>query len=136
MTTKSNRKRQAGTALVETCLSLTLFTYILFSLVDFGYVMFMFQTLASRAENAARYGSLNPTDTSGMKNLVLYNSTAGSGTGMFGLTTSNVIATRTGSGTTADRVTITVTNFHYPMILPGMSGTGKDIAVTIPVENN
>jgi hypothetical protein len=29
-----------------------------------------------------------------------------------------------------------VTGFHYPMIAPGMSGTGKDISVTMPVENN
>jgi Flp pilus assembly protein TadG len=136
MSTPSRRKRQAGTALVETALSLTLFTYIVFSLVDFGYVMFMFQTLASRAETAARYGSLNPTDTTGMQNLVLYSSTTGSGAGMFGLTSSNVVATRSGSGTTADRVTVKVTNFHYPMISPGMSGTGRDISVTMPVENN
>jgi Flp pilus assembly protein TadG len=137
MTIKSDRKRrQAGTALVETALSLTLYTYIVFSLVDFGYVMYMFQTLSQRAENAARYGALNPTDSTGMQNYVLYNAATGSGSGIFGLTSSNVTATRSGSGTTADRVTVKVTNFHYPMISPGMSGTGKDIIVTIPVENN
>ena len=136
MTTKRNRKRQSGTALVETALSLTLYTFIVFSLVDFGYVMYMHQTLASRAESAARYGSLNPTDTSGMQNYVLYNASTGSGSGLFGLTTSNVVATRSGYGTTADRVTVKVTNFRYPMISPGMSGTGKDISVTMPVENN
>ena len=136
MNRRTDRRRRAGTALVETALSLTLFTYFVFSLVDFGYVMFMFRTLASRAESAARYGSLNPTDATGMKNMVLYNASTGSGTGLFGLTASNVTAVRSGSGTTADRVTVTVTNFHYPMISPGMSGTGKDIVVTIPVENN
>src|SRR5436309_6569497 len=115
----TNRKRQAGTALVETALSLLLYTSIVFSLVDFGYVMFMHQTIASRAENAARYGALNPTDTTGMKNMVLYNATTGTGTGLFGMTASNVIATRAGSGTTSDRVKVTVTNFHYPMISPG-----------------
>jgi Flp pilus assembly protein TadG len=133
---QTNRKRQGGTALVETALSLSLFTMIVFSLFDFGYVMFMHQTLASRAENAARYGALNPTDTTGMKNMVLYNATTGSGTGMFGIAASNVTASRAGSGTTEDRVTVTVTGFRYPMISPGMSGTGKDIAVTMPVESN
>src|SRR5690242_16933269 len=136
MTTKRNRRRQKGTALVETALSLTLYTFIVFSLVDFGYVMYMFQTLASRAEAAARYGSLNPTDTTGMQNYVLYNASTGSGTGLFGLTASNVVATRSGSGTTADRVTVKVTNFRYPMISPGMSGTGKDIVASMTVENN
>jgi Flp pilus assembly protein TadG len=136
MDTKPRRKRQAGTALVETALSLTLYMYIVFSLVDFGYVMFMFQTIANRAESAARYGSLNPTDTTGMQNYVMYNASTGTGTGLFGLTASNVVALRSGSGTTADRVTVKVTGFHYPMISPGMSGTGKDISVTMPVENN
>jgi Flp pilus assembly protein TadG len=137
MNTKPRRKRQAGTALVETALSLTLFTYIVFSLVDFGYVMWRFQTLASRAESAARYAALNPADTTGTQNIVLYNAPTGSGTGLFGLTSSNVVVTRSGSsGSPDDRVSVTVTNFHYPMIAPGMSGTGKDISVTIPVENN
>jgi hypothetical protein len=59
-TPSSGKKSRAGTALVETALSLLLFTSILFSLFDFGYVMFMHQMLASRVQNAARYGSLIP----------------------------------------------------------------------------
>jgi Flp pilus assembly protein TadG len=128
--------RRRGTALVETSLSLLLYTSILFSLVDAGYVFFLHQTLASRAENAARYGALNPTDTTGIQNMVLYNATTGSGTGMFGLTASNVNVSRAGSGTPADRIIVTITRFHYPMISPGMAGTGKDITVSMPVENN
>jgi Flp pilus assembly protein TadG len=136
MNKKTNRKRRAGTALVETALSLTLYTYIVFSLVDFGYVMYLHQTLAARAEGAARYGSLNPTDTTGMQNMVMYNATTGTGTGIFGITAQNVLAGRSGSGTSADRVTVKVTGFHYPMISPGFSGTGKDISVSMPVEAN
>ena len=129
------RQRGAGTALVETALSLGLYTSIVFSIFDYGYVMYMHQAVAGRVQAAARYGALNPTDTTGMKNVVLYNSSTGSGTGIFGLTTSNVTATRSGSGTTADRVTVTVTSFQYPMISPGFSGTAKAISSTIPVEN-
>jgi Flp pilus assembly protein TadG len=136
MNNNLKRDRRAGTSLVETCLSLLLYTFFVFSLVDFGYVMYLHQTLSNRAEAAARYGSLNPDDTTGMQNMVLYNSATGSGTGMFGLTTSNITATRSGSGTAADRVTVKVINFKYPMISPGMSGTGKDISVTVPVESN
>lgn len=135
MQREKNRSKRAGTALVEAALTLGLFTAIVFSLVDYGYVMFLHQTLAYRAQAAARYGALNPTDTTGMQNMVLYGAATGSGTGMFGLTTSNVTATRSGSGTSADRVTVTVTNFPYPMISPGFSGTGKDISVTRTVEN-
>jgi Flp pilus assembly protein TadG len=136
MTRTPYRCRRAGTALVEAALSLMLYMYIVFSLFDFGYVMYMHQTLANRAQSAARYGALNPTDITGIKNYVLYNQSTGSGTGLFGLTSSNVTATRTGSGTSADRITVSISSFHYPMISPGFSGTGKTITVSIPVEAN
>src|ERR1700693_3571793 len=96
----TKRQRRAGTSLVEAALTLGLFTSIVFSIFDFGYVMYMHQTVANRVQSAARYGSLNPTDTTGMTNYVLYNSSTGSGMGIFGITTSSVTANRTGSGTT------------------------------------
>jgi Flp pilus assembly protein TadG len=130
------RKRQKGTALVEAALTLGLYTVIVFSLFDFGYIMYLHQVIATRAATAARYGALNPTDTAGMKNYVVYNQTTGSGSGMFGLTTSMVTATRSGSGTNADRITITVSGYRYPAIAPAMAATGKPISVTIPVEGN
>ncbi|MCU1236159.1 MAG: hypothetical protein JWP63_4126 [Candidatus Solibacter sp.] len=133
---KSKLKNRRGTALVETALSLGLFTSIVFSLFDFGYVMYMHQTVASRMQDAARYASLNPTDTTGTKNYVLYRSTTGSGAGLFGLQTSNVSVVRSGSGTSSDRVTITVNGFAFRLIAPGQSGTAKPMTVTAPVEPN
>ena len=132
----ARRRRSAGTALVETALSLLLFTTIVFSLFDFGYVMYLHQTIEDRARAAARYGALNPADTTGMKNMVLYYNNTGSGTGLFGMTASNVSAVRSGSGTTNDRVTVSVSGWNYFMIWPGRSGTGRTITVSIPVENN
>jgi Flp pilus assembly protein TadG len=132
----TNRKRHAGTSLVEAALTLGLYTSIVFSIFDYGFVMYMHQAVANRVSATARYGALNPTDTTGMRNYVLYNQPTGSGAGIFGITSSNVTANRVGSGTTADRVVVTVTGFHYPMISPGFSGTAKPITVTIPVEAN
>jgi Flp pilus assembly protein TadG len=132
----NRRRRTAGTALVETSLTLLLYTTIIFSLVDFGYIMFLHQTLTERARAAARYGSLNPTDTTGMKNMVVYYATTGSGAGVFGLTTDNVSAVRSGSGTSADRVTITISGYTFWGITPAVSKVGKPITVSIPVENN
>jgi Flp pilus assembly protein TadG len=130
------RNRRAGTALVETALTLLLFTSILFSLVDFGYIMYLHQTLSNSAEMAARYGATNPSDTTGMVNYVLYHHYTGTGPGQFGLTSSNVSANRTGQGTAADRITITISGFRYPAISHGISSTGKNITVSIPVEAN
>lgn len=137
MRQRLRRRRESGTAIIETALTLTLFTAIIFSLFDFGYIMFLHQTIASRVEAAARYGALNPTDTTGMKNYVLYYSTAtGSGTGIFGLTASNVSATRSGAGTNDDRVVVTVSGYKFPAIYPAMSGNGRPITVSMPVETN
>jgi Flp pilus assembly protein TadG len=136
MKRKNQRTKQAGTALVEATLTMLLYCMIVFSLFDFGYVMYLHQTIVDRARAAARYGSLNPTDTTGMKNVVLYYSATGSGAAIFGLQTSNVSATRSGVGTTSDRVTIVVSGFSYFAVWPGSSSTGKPITVSIPVENN
>jgi Flp pilus assembly protein TadG len=133
---KQNRKRRAGAAFIEAALTLGLYCSIVFSIFDYGFVMYMHQAVANRVSAAARYGSLNPTDTTGIQNCVLYNQSTGSGAGIFGITSSNVTATRVGSGTIADRVVVTVTGFHYPMIAPGMSGNAKPITVTTPVEAN
>jgi len=130
----NNRKGQKGTALVEAALTLTLYAMLVFSIFDFGYVMFMHQMVTYRVAAAARYGALNPADSTGMRNFVMYNQASGSGPGLFGITSSNVSATRQDSGTIEDRVVVTVTSFHYPMIWPGMRGNARPISVSLPVE--
>lgn len=133
---RHRRERQKGATAVEASLTLTLFLLTIFTLFDLGYVMYVHQTLAERARAAARYGSLNPTDTTGMKNVAIYYETTGSGAGVLGLTTSNVTAVRAGSGTTADRVTVTISNYPFFAIWPGRSQTGLPITVAMPVEGN
>jgi Flp pilus assembly protein TadG len=132
----TKRKRCAGAAVLEAALTLGLYTSMVFSIIDYGFVMYMHQTIASRVSAAARYGALNPTDITGMQNYVLHNQSTGTGAGIFGITSANVTASRVGSGTSADRVVVTVTGFHYPMIAPGLSGTAKPITVMSPVEAN
>jgi Flp pilus assembly protein TadG len=122
--------------MVEASLTLTLFVLLIFSLFDFGYVLYVHQTFAERARSAARYGSLNPTDTTGMKNIaVYYSSTAGSA-GVLGLTTANVAAVRSGAGTVNDRVTVTISGYRFFAIWPGGWGNGRPITCSMTVENN
>lgn len=133
---QSHRKKERGATVVEAALTLTLFLLVVFTLFDLGYVMYVHQTLAERARAGARYGSLNPTDTTGMKNVALYYSTTGSGAGVLGLTASNVSAVRSGAGTTGDRVTVTISGYQFFAVWPGRTGNGLPITVSMPVENN
>src|SRR5207237_4870247 len=90
--TRTFHRKQRGQSMVEAALVLTMFMMVILGLVNFGFIMWMHQTIEHRARAAARYGVINPTDTTGMQNMVLYNSTTGSGPGMFGLTASHVTA--------------------------------------------
>ncbi len=126
--------KQRGQAMVEAALVLTVFMMVILGLVNFGFVMWMHQTIEHRARAAARYGVINPGDTTGMQNMVLYNSTTGTGAGMFGLTASNVSAGEYSTSSFEDRVIVTVSGYKYFLWFPGIQSTGKDITVSLPVE--
>jgi Flp pilus assembly protein TadG len=134
----SRRRNRRGDAVVEATLTLVLFSTMVFSLFDFGWMLFYHQTLVNLARAAARYGSVNPTDTTGIQNMALYNSTTGSGPGVLWLTTSNVQVSRAGTaGGTDDRIVVKITGYQYKLITFAWAGShnGQDITVTIPVEN-
>lgn len=136
---KKYRQGQRGNAIVEATLTLTLFLTILFSIYDFGWVLFFHQTLVHQARTAARFAAVNPTSLASAKNIALYNQTADlGGAGILGLDPSNVSVTRDGTaGATDDRITVTISGYQYQFITVGWAGTynGKTITVSIPVEN-
>ena len=107
------RNRRRGSAMIEATLTLSLFLTVLFSLYDFGWVLFFHQTLVHQARTSARYGAVSPSDLAAIKNVALYNSTSGSGTGLFGLEPANVSVSRNGQGTTSDRITVTISGYQY-----------------------
>ena len=124
--------------MLEAAMTLLLFTTLLFSLFDFSWELFFHQTLMSQARAGARYGAVNPTDAAGIQKTVLYNSTSGSGSGVLGLTSSNVNVSRAGTaGGTDDRIVVTITGYHYTAITFAWAGShaGQDIIVSAPVEN-
>jgi hypothetical protein len=132
------QKRERGTVVVEASLTLTLFTTMVLALFDFGFALFLHQTFVNQARVGARYGAVNPGDLSGVKNMVLYNQTTGSGNGVMGLAPSTVAVTRTGTaGGTDDRINVTISGYTFTFITPGFAGkkTGNAISVTMPVEN-
>jgi Flp pilus assembly protein TadG len=136
---KTHRHRQRGNALLESALTLGLFVIVLFSLFDFGWVLFLHQTIVNQARAAARYGAVNPADTSAIQNMVVYSKTSGGrGRGVAGIIPANVAVSRNGAtGGSDDRIVIRVSGYRYTVVTPGWAGSfpGKDIVVTMPVEN-
>ena len=61
-----------GQSLVETTLILAAFMAMILGMVSVGQMLFVRQALAERAQEAARWGAVNPYDAPAIRNLVLY----------------------------------------------------------------
>jgi TadE-like protein len=65
-------RRQAGQSLVETALILAAFMGLLLGMTGVGEMLFVRQTLADRARQAARWGALNPYDADKIREMVRF----------------------------------------------------------------
>ena len=107
--------------MVETALILLTFILMLIGTIDFGQVIYFHQSLVERARAAARYGAINPTDTTGIQNIAVYNTatTSGSPTPVLpGLTTAMVTPSNTGANTPEARIMVTISGYPINFISP------------------
>src|SRR5260370_18814681 len=88
------QKHSKGAVFIETGLVFVIFAFLLMGAFDFGQFLFIHQALVDRARSAARWGALSdPTNTSAIQNMVLYNQTTapiGATSGIFDLTSDMV----------------------------------------------
>lgn len=63
-----DKKSQRGQSLVELALSLMVILMLLMGAVDFGIALFAYVSMRDAAQDGAIYGSINPTDVTGIKN--------------------------------------------------------------------
>lgn len=63
-------KSERGQSLVELAISIVILIYLLAGAVEFGMVFFQFVQLRDAAQEGALYGSLNPTDSDGIRDRV------------------------------------------------------------------
>ena len=136
MKQNDRRKLQRGAVMIETALVFSAFTFMLIGAADFGQFLFIHQALVERGRNAARWGALSdPTNTTAIQNMVLYNQPTAGTSAYFGLSRSNVQVTNPGAGTNDSRVAILITNYPYVVLSPLIGGTynGPNISVTYPV---
>lgn len=135
---KHMRREERGSVVVEASMTLVIFVTLVFSLFDFGFSLFLHEAYLNQARQGARYGAVNPSDLTAIKNVVLYNQTSGSGTGVLGLSPTSVTVARNGTaGATDDRIQVTISGYTFTFVTPGWAGnkTGQPISVTLPVEN-
>jgi hypothetical protein len=74
----SRARKQAGQSLVETALILAAFMGLLLGMTGVGELIFVRQTLADRASQAARWGALNPYDPAKIRAMVQFGTVAAS----------------------------------------------------------
>ena len=136
---RRRQKNSRGAVIIETGLIFVVFTFMLMGAFDFAQFLFIHQALVDRVRTAARWGAVtDPTNTSAIQNMVLYNQTTvpvGVSSGIFGLTSDKVTVVTEASGTDDYRLVVVITNYTYEMISPIIGGThtGANVMVSIPL---
>jgi Flp pilus assembly protein TadG len=67
-------KRERGQSLVELGISLVILLYLLAGAVEFGVLFFQFVQLRDAAQEGALYGSINPSNISGITDRIKFSS--------------------------------------------------------------
>jgi Flp pilus assembly protein TadG len=68
---RSRRQESSGQAIVEFAIVSIAFFMMVFGTVDFGRAVYMYSQLHNAVREGARYGKMNPADTSGIKTRVI-----------------------------------------------------------------
>ena len=65
------RRGWAAQAVVEFAIGSIVFFTLIFGTIDYGRVIFMYSEMQNAVRDGARYGSINPTDSSGIASTVV-----------------------------------------------------------------
>ncbi len=133
---RRRRKASKGAAIVELAFVFPLMIAILLVIADLGVFLFLHQALVSRASRAARWGAVSdPSNTTAIRNMVLYGRSAGGATPSFGLTPDMVQVSELDTGTDNYRLIVSVSGYSFRLITPWLGGTyaGRPISVSVPL---
>ena len=136
---KRRSNSQRGSVVVESASISLVLLMLLIGIFDFAQMLFTHQALMERLRGAARWGAISdPTNTTAITNLVLYNQTTtpSPANGYFGLTSSNVQVSRDGTAATdTDRLTVTIVSPPFKILSPFVAGnrTGQSLRVSVPL---
>jgi len=112
--------RRRGQTLVETTLILAAFMGLILGMVGVGQMLFVRQALAERAQDAARWGALNPYDGPAIRNLVLYGTAtpASDASAFAGLAPAEVIVANPGCPGADCRVSVAIPGHGIESVEP------------------
>jgi Flp pilus assembly protein TadG len=132
--------RRRGSSMVESVLILFVFLVMFIGILDFGYFLFVHQSLVERARSGARYATVNAYNVDAVKNMILYSQETTPQTpttGYLGLTASNINVQRYSPDTDEDRLAVTISGYQVQYFSPLMAkvASALPITVTIPYEH-
>jgi Flp pilus assembly protein TadG len=121
-------RRCRGQSLVEAALTVPIAVTIMLGVVEFGAVYFTRASIENGAREGARYGSIHPTDVSGIESRVRQMVT-----GVDPATIQVDVTYPDGDTLPSDRIRVTVT---YPLATfwPGPASGTYDTAATMRIE--
>lgn len=131
------RDRRRGSAILEGALTLSLALVTLIVTIEVGVTMVIYQGAAERARHGARYAAVNPTETQKIKNVILYGTETGSGSGLFGITSEDITVSVSDLDNETSGALIEVSVKSYRMLTRAL-GPGFEtmtFRVAIPVES-
>ena len=99
---------ERGQSLVELGVSLLILLYLLSGAAEFGVLFFQFVQLRDAAQEGALYGSMNPSDTTGITARV-----QGASSSPLNLTTITPVITYSGAQCEGNGITVTLTYDHH-----------------------
>jgi Flp pilus assembly protein TadG len=105
---------ERGQSLVELGVSLVILLYLLSGAAEFGVLFFQFVQLRDAAQEGALYGSMNPSDTTGITARVQAASSS-----PLDLTTITPVITYSGAQCEGNGITVTLTYDHH-LFMPFM----------------
>jgi hypothetical protein len=98
---------RTGQSLVEWALILPVFLLVIMAIIDFGRVTYTFSALFNAVREGARYGSIHPTDVTGIKNTVQHMAVG------LNVNPSQVIINKSGRN-----LQVSVINYQFNIITP------------------
>ena len=131
------RDRRRGSAILEGALTLTIALMTLIVIIEVGVTMVLYQGAAERARHGARYAAVNPTETQKIKNVILYGTPTGSGSGLFGITSEDITVSVNELDNETSGALIEVSVKSYRMLTRAL-GPGFEtmtFRVAIPIES-